>query len=959
MQKLLFILLLIWANSAMSQSALRLSSDTVKVAKAELVVQNSTKDIAGYLYNIDNGKTAFKKLGRSVQFKVGTLNFPKAGDTVYVNREFKGQHIKVWRNGLLQYRDNVDGVGINSDSGWVYFRPALTATDRIYIEAISGIDLTVQGQSTDDATTRQLGKLAINVFDNGNGYFTLRWAVNSKTLYLSPSVFGIGASTLYGYGVNSPYKLGERIFSWLSENTSNPSWINVAVFGQTSQDLSSTADGGVVGHNIDSAMNANPDFIFASLASNDAAQDFSVNKSIRNYRKIDSIAMSRGIPVFFTTTQPRTIANAGQQTILKQVADSIRKIWPDRFVEAFAKVVDSTAATDAAINVLYGNGDGVHLNPEGVQFIATSFAERLVEYFKPIKGVNKYIIDTSTNGSNWAQYDVVIDQNTVKKIYPRPGKKELYFRVRQEYANGTLAEYSNPVKLKEYIVPPPPLVFDHRLLIDLGGDGVKTSNGTRADGKPTVSPDFLNHYWNNWFGDGTLAAFVTGASIDGLRTASNESTNIGLKLIGKPEGIFGNTPTKALNFNGPGVAIGEYPAEAVYDNLYFHNSSNGSGNIIRLRGLSKNNTYYVKLWGVRIDTARESLPRVLDAKLGTDAWTSVKSIETRWATTDSTNYKKAIYLDGFTGVDSMDINLRVGAGSTFGHLSVMDIGIVGDLPPIPYVILRDTTTTSNKIQLKGAFVANGATISNYQWSQISGPNTAIIANDMDNPTNISNLTNGTYIFKLTVTTTNGKIYSTEGRVIVYPDNGGKKTLRVNFSYTPAPPIPGWLNVYGTTTTGQIVVTDNVTNWTVDNVSGGLWNLFASTTGSNTEGTTTGNNSGIIPDIALNSYWFNYSTRYVAGQENLILSGLDPTKTYTLKLYAARNNSTTGVKYGCWRVNGGSELLLDALENTTNEKLVENVSPNAEGKIRIAVVAPTNATLYGTFSFMNALILIEN
>jgi lysophospholipase L1-like esterase len=961
MQKLLFLLLMVWTHSAMSQSALRIGSDTVKVAKAELVIQNSTKGIAGYLYNTDNGKTAFKKLGKSIQFKVGTLNFPKAGDTMYVNQDFAGQTIKVWRNGLLQYRDNEEGVRIDNTYGHIYFKPALNANDKIYIEAFSGVDFSLDGIYPDQGVTQQVGKLTANAFDNGDNTFTLRWATNSKTLYLSPKVYGIGSSTLFGYGVMSPYKLGDRVSNWLKDNTNNSSWTNLAVFGYTSDDLSATADGGVASNNIDTAVNANPDFIFASLGSNDASKGFTVEKSIANYKKMDSIARSKGIPVFWATTQPRTGLNAAQQTLLKRLADSIRTVFPDRYVEAFNDVVDKNATTDAVILPQYAIGDGVHLNADGLAFIANSLFERMLGYFRPIKGVKRYVIDSSNNQINWAQFDVVTDQNIVKKTYTRVGKRELYFRIRPEFIDDTYAEFSNVAKLKEIVTPPAPMIFDHRVLVDLGGDGVKTLNSANgADGKPTPSPDSQGKQWNNWFGDGTIAGFTDGSAIDDLKSAQGTPTGLSMQLIGLPQGTFGTSETKSMNFNGHTVGVNDYPMEAIYDNVFFHSSINPNGVTMRIRGLTKTNTYYIKLWGGRVDPAPTPPVRVLEAKLGRDAWTASQKVDTRYLPTEAPDYNKAIKFEGITGLDSVDINIKVAAGSTLAHISLMDIGIMGTLPTLPSVILRDTTTTLSTIQLPSTVLTYGATISTYEWKQLSGPNNAIIGNEFESKANISGLTNGKFVFKLTVTTTNRKSYSAEVKVDVFPNNNGKKTMFVNFSNTPVQAIPGWLNVSGPVAGQRITVTDNVTNWTVDNVSSttAYWSPFAGSSGSNTDGASTGNNSGIIPDIVLKSFWYNYSIRYAAGKENLELSGLNPAKTYTLKLYASRSGVPADVKFGCWRVNGGAELLQNAVNNTTLETVVINVVPDASGKIRIAVVAPTSST-NGTFSFMNALILQEN
>lgn len=961
MQKFLFVLLMVWSHSAMSQSALRIGSDTVKVAKAELVIQNSTKGIAGYLYNSDNGKTIFKKLGLSIQFKVGTPNFPQGGDSIYINQDFSGQTIKVWRNGLLQYRDNDNGVKINNGDGKITFYPALSSNDRIYIESFAGVDFSLDGTFPDQGPTKPVGKLTAHVFDNGDNTFTLRWATNSKTLYLNPKVYGIGASTLAGYGVVSPYKLGDRVATWLGNNTNGGTWTNLAVFGQSSLDLSPTADGGVVGHNIDTALNANPDFMFISLASNDAAKGFTVEQSVANYKKIDSLARAKGVPIFWATTQPRTGLNAAQQTLLKRMADSIRTIFPDRFVEAFSEVVDKTASTDAVINPIYGIGDGVHLNAQGVEFIANSLFERMLGYFRPIKGVRKYIIDSSNNQINWAQFDVVTDQNIVKKVYTRPGKREMYFRVKPEFVDDSYSELSNVTKLPEFVTPPAPVIYDHRVLVDLGGDGVKTVNSNNgADGKPTPSPDSQGKQWNNWFGDGTLSGFTAGAAIDDLKSAQGTPTGLSMQFMSIPQGSYGTSDTKSLNFNGHNTGVGDYPMEALYDNVFFHSTINPNGVILRIRGLTKANTYYIKLWGSRIDPAQNPPTRVLEAKLGRDAWTASQKVETRYVVNEAPNYDRAIKLDAFTGLDSVDINLKVGAGSTFAHLSLVDIGIMGALPTLPKVILRDTTTTLSTISLTGTVLTYGATISTYEWKQLSGPNNVTIGNEFESTANITGLTNGTFMFKLTVTTTDRKSYSAEMKVEVFPNTNGKKSLYVNFSNTPVQAIPGWLNVSGPPAGQHIVVTDNVTSWTVDNVGATTtyWSPYASASGSNTDGYATGNNSGVIPDIALKSFWFNYSTRYAVGKENLELGGLNPAKTYTLKLYASRTGQEAEMKFGCWRVNGGTELLQNAINNTTRETVVTNVTPDGSGKIRIAVVAP-NGTTNGNLSFINALILIED
>lgn len=141
--QLLFACLLVSAQQVMAQSPMRVTPDSIKVANAEIVVRNATKEIPGYLYNNGNGKTIFKLTGKAIQFTVGNPGFPSAGDSVYTSTEFIKKNIKVWRYGLLQANAATNGVGIDTLTGKIVFRPALILKERIYIEALNSVDLSL------------------------------------------------------------------------------------------------------------------------------------------------------------------------------------------------------------------------------------------------------------------------------------------------------------------------------------------------------------------------------------------------------------------------------------------------------------------------------------------------------------------------------------------------------------------------------------------------------------------------------------------------------------------------------------------------------------------------------------------------------------------------------------------------------------------------------------------------
>jgi len=614
--------------------------------------------------------------------------------------------------------------------------------------------------------------LYAGVYRNSDTTFTLRWNTNDNTLANSPRVVGLGSSTLAGYLLSYPDRLGDKISAWLTDNTSSPTWINLAVAGYASTNLMPASKGGNAGSNIDSALNSHPDFMFISLPTNDVANGLTNAEIMANFRYLDALALNQGIPVFWETTQPRTTFSTSLQTQLKELADSIRAAWPTRFVEGFNTVVNPSAPTDAEINPAYGAGDGIHLNTTGNQFIADSLFARWSQYFQPITGVRTYIIETSADSSSWTTFDTVTD--TVKKTYTHTFTASRYFRVRAKYTDGTYSAYSNVVLLAATNTSSAVRIRNtNRILVDLGGDGANTvlPNGT-AIGQPTGSPDAAGNYWNNWYGSGGSAGFKDGATISQLITTGDSATAVSLKIIGSPDGTYNtSSTTRAINNNGFTVGVGDYPATALSDNMFLHNSINPNGVVLRIKGLSKNKIYHFKLWGARLDAS--TTPRILETRLDSEDWTAAKNIETRYSTTASPDYDRAINYTGISGVDSLDIYLRVGTGSTFASLSLLDI---------TYTKI-DTITACEGSNV--TFTTH-VTAAAYQWQQDTG----------SGYTDISGATAATYTLTNTPLAYAGYHY----RCLADNDSSEVHYLQVNTSYTPT------ISISGTTSVRQYVST---------------------------------------------------------------------------------------------------------------------------------------------------------
>ncbi len=604
-------LVLLFNTAFAQQVSLKVSKDTVRIENAELIIENSSKQNGGFLFNQNSGRTAFRKLGKAFQFKPGAPNFPAVGASTYKDSAFIKKHVKVWRNGLFQYRNYAKGITFDNAIGEITFYPALADTDNIYIEASEGFD-------TDDpqaptGTASNLKELNAGVFDNGDNTFVLRWTTNHTSLYHKPKVVGIGSSTLEGVGTSYPDRLTDRISAWLTANTISPTWVNIAVGGYTTKNVMPVDMGGTKGHNIETALSLNPDFIYCVLTSNDASNNIDVGVSMANMHYLDNLARSKGVPIIFHTTQPRAGMNAYQYNLLWGLGDSIRNAWPNRVVDVYNLIADPSNVQNPL--PLYDSGDGLHLNAAGTQVLARAFFKVIENYFQPLNGVNRYVIDTSYDGTNWARFDSISSGNIVKKTYTKPRTGLIYFRVKGELASSATIT-SNITSL----VPPDAIGnnFDHRVLIDLGGDNQYTINpaNNQVTGWPTPSPDKFGKYWNNWYGSGGALGFRDGALISDLATTANITTPLSVQLIGTPT-YDGSVTTQAMNFGGLEGDVGDYPKEAVRDNMYLSEYT-VEGIVLRIRGLNPANQYRIKLWGARLYDGTGT--RLMESKLSNQTW---------------------------------------------------------------------------------------------------------------------------------------------------------------------------------------------------------------------------------------------------------------------------------------------------------------------------------------------------
>lgn len=130
--------------------------------------------------------------------------------------------------------------------------------------------------------------------------------------------------------------------------------------------------------NVSAAIkNYRADVVIVNMPSNDVANSYDVSEVLLNYRRIKRYCDSAGVPVYFTTTQPRNFTDVGKLGQLMEIRDSTHAQYGSFAIDFWTTV----ASADGTINPSYNAGDGVHINDAG----HTLFFDRVKA--KPVFGV--------------------------------------------------------------------------------------------------------------------------------------------------------------------------------------------------------------------------------------------------------------------------------------------------------------------------------------------------------------------------------------------------------------------------------------------------------------------------------------------------------------------------------------------------------------------------------------------
>ena len=267
---LLLIALTFLANLAFSQYVYTIKADSVKITNcdsAELILENHTQNIPGFLFNTGNGRTIFKRGAQKLNdstYLVGadTVNLPSnpwlQGGNSFGNTGILGtldnNPVDFYTNNQQRVRLTSGGnfiIGSTADQGYpfqvtgsgaVFIDPTTSlVTDRI---KIGGAINTGDGQDVIVAASQDAGASYYNILEARQGYIGIGygapagWVVAAPAIRLYPNALINMSSPGIVYGATSgPFNASSLITTvsntneWTTGATGYPNGQNYYYFG--------------------------------------------------------------------------------------------------------------------------------------------------------------------------------------------------------------------------------------------------------------------------------------------------------------------------------------------------------------------------------------------------------------------------------------------------------------------------------------------------------------------------------------------------------------------------------------------------------------------------------------------------------------------------------------------------------------------------------------------------------
>ena len=929
------IVLTLLTLQTFSQSNLKIKQDSIKIQRAELVIENQSRDVKGILQNMGGGRTEFRM-----------LQLENLGDTAIA---IKGQDTMAFK-----------GSGSNTIQSPVPFS--------LSVQAIN--------------STQQ----------------RLKWWKSPQDLYVLPKVGVIGGSQGKG-AFTSTYRnsIIGRVTTYLEQVASSPVVTNYCQNGYNTRQLLPNGSNQWVdaNNNITKALADGNKIIILVTPSNDADPNnpsggaTPLTETMANIAAIEDACVKSGAVLFvfsgfprhdFAQTAPRVQQLDLSQLLLKQFGSRCAYVY---------KLLEDPA-NPYRINPVLHTGDGAHLNDQGALIAYIPMRDVLVGYYTSNTQVSGYEVQRagSLNGG-FVNFQTV---NTPDGNSLNLAVDNAFYRVRFRQYDGRYSDWSNIVQGIGTVTGTYPIV-------NVGPDKVITLPNTLELTASASDPvgTITSYQWTKLEGGG--GAFLSPASSStvvqnlipgpyifrctvtnnsGLQASDDVNVTVNrspvnsrtarfnFSLTSKPvasyTNLFGNPHIAVLTGTDPVTGIGlntvatsawststgataldnmavvndggNYAVDqAVLANVFYtgHHSAITNFNIT---GLTPG-----KLCKILVIGNAVSSPRV--TKVVVNGQTQQYNA--------TQNSSKAAIFDQVPVPSGGTVDIAAYANdqdaTPFGVISAIVVEeLEGDGEPLnqfPTVNAGYDQTVSlpaNPILTATASDPDG-TVDTYLWTKISGGNASINSPNAAS-TIISGLSSGTYVFRCTVTDNKGGTAFDDVQIIATSPST-TRTGSFNFSYT-SNPVSGFVNVTGYPHLGVCSGT-SASGIGINTIAASAYAPNGAISALSGVSVTTDDGQGfVVPVDAFRGVMFTVAYSPV---ENLEVTGLTPGK-YCKILFTA--NATSSPRNNMVRVNGQVKQF-NATQNRRNAAIFDFVLVPADGKVRIAFYAENTTSYAGLVS----------
>jgi predicted esterase len=436
--------------------------------------------------------------------------------------------------------------------------------------------------------------------------------------------------------------------------------------------------------------------------------------------------------------------------------------------------------------------------------------------------------------------------------------------------------------------------------------------------------------WNNV--QGAQSNTAAGLNLQNMSDVAGVPTTIDVAV---------NESWTGANLNGLG---GLYPTNVSTSAFYYTGNNTRT---ITLSGLKSNQLYDLDIFASRQDDGNSRLTNY-SANGG-----AVVSLQ---ATGNTSNLAQ---LNGIHANGSGQIILTItkGGGSTAVMINALVIREYTDtgLPTTPTNLALAVLSRSS---VKVNWVDQSSNETGFEvWRSVgNNSNYTLLATTAPGVQTYSDLglaQSTTYFYKVRAKANpgTGDVFSP------YTDEQSARTftssVSIDFGTVQGAPAPApWVSFYNLQTTpNQTYFTPNTTNPLplTDDLganSGMTYFTIEPFFDDNSNGMNTGNNSGIVPDVVMQTAWYVDKNWFASFR----IEGLNVTKRYNFGFLASRNGSEN--RTGIYTINGVS-VQQNAANNTQNFVFINNIEPDANGRITVHVAPPQDGV---SLAYLNAMVI---